>query len=457
MRTVLGSPREDPWDQDERAEGSSLHQCPSCNPLVSGAFIGGLAYDPWTLAHGRDSSPMTTTYLLVLGASVGFVLYTYLGYPALLKLVSMFKSGWSPPPPPNEWPRVSITVPAFNEEATIRGTIESLLHLDYPPERRQILIVSDASTDRTDDVVQEYAERGVELFRVSVRSGKTAAENGARGRLNGDIIVNTDASVRVHPGAIKALISCFEDPRVGVASGRDVSTAAEDESVNLGEKGYVGYEMWVRALETRVQSIVQASGCLYAVRSEVHDREFPEHLTRDYGAVALARKAGLRSVSVDSALCYVPRQRSLRKEYRRKVRTMTRGLKTVWHLRGLLNPLRYGLYSWMVFSHKLCRWLVPVALVMGAAAVFGLATVDSRVLPLVVAAALVSLLATGGWLWPEGRSTPRILSVPAYLVVANLAALHAWLNLLRRTGSAAWSPTRREPIGGSKEARGSLG
>ena len=173
---------------------------------------------------------MTTAYVLILGACGAFVLYTYFGYPALLPLMAVFRPEWAPPDPPADWPRISITVPAFNEEQTIRGTIESLLALDYPADRRQILVVSDASTDRTDDIVREYSDQGVELFRVAERAGKTAAENAARGQLTGEIIVNTDASVRIHPDAIKALVSCFRDSNVGVASGRDVSTAAAHES-----------------------------------------------------------------------------------------------------------------------------------------------------------------------------------------------------------------------------------
>jgi hypothetical protein len=249
------------------------------------------------------------------------------------------------------------------------------------------------------------------------------------------------------------LIACFSDPTVGVASGRDVSTVGGDEAANVGEKGYVGYEMWVRRLETRVLGIVQASGCLYATRREIHDRDFPEHLTRDYGAVALSREAGLKSVSVDAAICFVPRQASLRREYRRKVRTMTRGLKTVWYRRTLLNPLRYGVYSMMVFSHKICRWLVPVALVVGTLALVGLAFQDVRAAPLAVAAILVLLCAAAGWMWPETRTAPRVFSVPAYGVAANLAALHGWLNLLTGQASAAWSPTRREPVAPSGQAQ----
>src|SRR5690606_18334018 len=181
--------------------------------------------------------------------------YAYAGYPALLWLLQRTRRE-RPVAEPEEWPRISITVPAYNEEAQIRGTIESLLRLDYPADRRQILIVSDASTDRTDDIVREYADRGVELLRMPERRGKGAAENAAAQRLTGEIIVNTDASIRIAPDALKPLIARFTDPRVGLASGRDVSVAHVEEDANRGESGYVGYEMWVRKLETRIDGIV---------------------------------------------------------------------------------------------------------------------------------------------------------------------------------------------------------
>ena len=111
----------------------------------------------------------------------------------------------------------------------------------------------------------------------------------------------------------------------------------------------------------------------------------------------------------------------------------------------------------MVFSHKLCRWLVPVALVLGTGTVVGLATVDERALPLAAVAGMVGVLAAAGWLWPGDIGAPKMFSVPAYLVIANLAALNGWLNLFRGKGSAAWSPTRRESAGTSDEGRESGG
>jgi cellulose synthase/poly-beta-1,6-N-acetylglucosamine synthase-like glycosyltransferase len=382
---------------------------------------------------------------VALAVALGFSFYPYFGYPAFLKLLSL---GRRVPPEPRaaaDWPFVSITIPAYNEAATIADTIERVLSLDYPAERRQVVVVSDASTDATDDIVARYAARGVELLRLPRRAGKTAAENAARSVLKGDIIVNTDASVRIHPQAIKALVAALGDPTVGVASGRDVSIARLDDAATRGEGTYVGYEMWVRDLETRVSGIVGASGCLYAIRAALHRHFVPDDLSRDFAAALMARRHGLRAVSVPGAICFVPRGGTLQQEYRRKVRTMARGLRTLWHMRALLNPARYGAFAWMLLSHKLCRWLVPWALVGGLGAVTLLAAGEGLrwAWVLVATAAGVVGLALMGWYWPARRPVPRLLALPAYLVSGNLAALHAWVVALRGARTAVWEPTRR--------------
>ncbi len=380
-------------------------------------------------------------------AALGLGVYSYVGYPVLLKLLGLGRARRRVAPPPfGEWPPISITIPVHNEAAVIAGTLERILELEYPVERRQILVVSDASNDGTDEIVSRFAPRGVELLRLPERRGKTAAENAARGRLRGDIIINTDASVRIHPRALKPLVASFADATVGVASGRDVSVARVDAAANAGESAYIGYEMWVRDLETRVSGIVGASGCLYAIRAALHRDAVPEDLSRDFGAALLARRRGYRAVSVPEALCFVPRSASLRQEYRRKVRTMARGLRTLWGLRALLNPLRYGVFAWMLWSHKVCRWLVPgaVLVALGALGSLALGTPWARV---VLGAASGGVALAGvGWWWParrEGRPVPRCFALPAYAVSANIAALHAWLLALSGVGTAVWEPTRR--------------
>ena len=387
---------------------------------------------------------MTVLAGIALAFALAVCLYTYVGYPAVLRLLARGRDRRAPRsflPTPS--PQISIALPVYNEAETIARTLEQILAIDYPAARRQILVVSDASTDGTDAIVMRFAARGVELLRLPERVGKTAAENAARTRLTGDIIVNTDASVRIDVAAVKHLVAAFDDPSVGVASGRDISVSNLDDRSNPGEQAYVGYDMWVRDLETRLSGIVGASGCLYAIRRDLHLQTMPDGLSRDFGSALVAREAGYRAVSVPAAVCYVPRSTSLRREYRRKVRTMARGLRTLWFKRALLNPARAGLFAWMLWSHKLCRWLTPWLGVIGLAALAVLAP-SHWWAALCIAGAAAAGVATGlGFLWPEQRPLPRLLALVSFATSANIAALHAWLRALSGQGTAVWEPTRR--------------
>lgn len=392
----------------------------------------------------RNDMMSVALWLVIIGAGIGA--YSYFGYPLLLLLLRAGRPRRKDRAAPPEWPVISITVPAYNEAATIGPTLDRLLDLDYPADRRQILVVSDASTDGTDDVVAGYAARGIELLRMPTRGGKTAAENAACTLLRGDIVVNTDASVRIERHALKPLVACFNDPKVGVASGRDISVARMDDTANVGESGYVGYEMWIRGLETDVSGIVGASGCFYAIRARLHQSLVPAALSRDFAAALIARDQGFRAVSVHDAVCYVPRTAQLHSEYRRKVRTMARGMETLYYRRGALNPLRDPIFAWMLFSHKLCRWATPWAFALVAVGLAILA-LDYPLARWAFAAGLLVLVLAGiGWTWPPDRPLPRLVSVPAYAVAGSVAAMHASLKALRGELNPIWEPTRRKAV-----------
>jgi cellulose synthase/poly-beta-1,6-N-acetylglucosamine synthase-like glycosyltransferase len=380
-------------------------------------------------------------------ASVAFILYTYLGYPLALQLIALiFGARRQVVEVPEEWPDISITVPMYNEERQAAALVESLLALDYPADKRQIVIVSDGSTDATDEIVGRYADRGVELVRQNERAGKTAAENAASARLRAGIVVNTDASIRIHPDALKRLIAPFADPSVGLTTGRDVSVGRAEREANLGESGYVGYEMWIRDLETRISGIVGASGSLYATRSHLHRIPVPDSLSRDFTAALKCREHGLRAVSVPDAVCIVPRTPSLRQEYRRKVRTMTRGMETLWSKRGLLNPFRHPIFAWKLFSHKVCRWAAPWAALLGFIGLGLLSSAHLWALVLALAAAFCVGLGAAGWWLGDGRPLPRLVQVPAFALMGNVAAMHAALRALARDRDPIWEPTRRDPV-----------
>ena len=374
---------------------------------------------------------MTDVGTILVAAGAGLFVYTYALYPVLLKLIVAGRSTRAPFADPDEWPTVSVLLPAHNEEHRIAETLESLLSLDYPRDRIQILVVSDACTDRTDDIVRAYRDRGVELLRLPERRGKGAAETAATPHLTGEIVVNTDASIRIVPDALKLLIRRFSNSEVGLASGRAITVASGVEGANKGEVGYAGYEIAICDLETRLGSIVGASGHLYAIRHHLHRLPLPASLSRYFAAALHCRERGYQAVSVPEAICFVPRAASIRGQYRRDVRTITSGMRTLLHKRNLLNPFRYGLFAWMLFSHKVSRWLAPWA---GLTAVAGLALMApsmplARLVLLVTAAGAIT--GSVGWFVSDWRSLPSFFELSTLGLVRNVAPAHALLRVMR--------------------------
>jgi hypothetical protein len=169
----------------------------------------------------------------------------------------------------------------------------------------------------------------------------------------------------------------------------------------------------------------------------------PEQLSRDFAAALVARRHGRRAVSLPDAVCYVPRGGSLRQEYHRKVRTMARGLATLWAFRDLLDPRRDGAFAWRLASHKLCRWLTPWAAAAGVVALAAAARAQPLARVACAGMALVGVLGVVGWSWPGRGSMPRVFAVPAFALGAVTAGLHAWWEALRGGARATWDPTRR--------------
>lgn len=385
---------------------------------------------------------MTQLGLVLLGLPAGAFLWGFLVYPAVMWAMARLYRLELPHLDPEEWPEITISIPVYNEERAIGDTLENLLALDYPTDRRHLLVISDASSDRTDEIVRGFAERGVRLVRLAERGGKTAAENAAGPHLRGSIVVNTDATIRILPGALKPLIRVFQDPRIGLASGRDVSVGELSEEGNQGESGYVGYEMWIRSLETRAGSIVGASGCFYAIRRELFDFLFPSALSRDFASALITAEHGFRAVSVDAAVCLVPRTRSLRSEYRRKVRTMTRGLETLWYKRRVFAA-NGPLFGFALLSHKLIRWLVFLFAPLGLIGLVLLTPHFGWASWALVAVGVGLAFGSTAFLYPPGRRVPQPLAALGFLLAAYVAGLVAWTKALRGELNPVWEPTRR--------------
>jgi cellulose synthase/poly-beta-1,6-N-acetylglucosamine synthase-like glycosyltransferase len=382
--------------------------------------------------------------VVIAAAPIVTALYAYVAYPAIIWIVARRRSERITDGKTGEWPAVTITLPVYNEVSTIRATLERLLAVDYPKDRLQLLVLSDASHDGTDDIVSEFAPRGVELLRAPNRRGKTAAENAAVAVARGDIIVNIDATVVVPSGSLKRLIRAFDVPTVGVASGCDVSVGAGETDAGA-ESRYTGYEMKVRGLETRVGSIVGASGCFYGIRRKIRGSALPAGLSWDFASTLVARQQGYQSVSVPDALCLVPRTTEVRSELRRKTRTMARGLSTLFYFRDLMNPFRYGAFALMLISHKLFRW-VPYLLLPPAILALGLLATRNNVAAILLAIVAVGLIVGATAIRYGSPVTLKPLALAGFVVAALAAGFLAWVDALRGTRLVTWEPTPRPTV-----------
>jgi cellulose synthase/poly-beta-1,6-N-acetylglucosamine synthase-like glycosyltransferase len=367
-------------------------------------------------------------------------------YPAIVWAWAQLRPAYVPPAEPTspaEWPEISILIVAYNEARRLKKTLDHALATDYPADRINVLVVSDCSDDGTDELVLGYGDPRVRLFRMPQRSGKPAGENAAGPHLRGDIVVSIDASILIPRDSLKPLVRALLDPSVGLASGRDISIGDEAREGNKAESNYVGMEMTLRSWETRVHSIVGASGCFYANRKHLQMVQLPSHLARDFAAASVARAHGYRAVSVDEATCLVPRTPTLKAELRRKSRTMGRGLATLFYLKAMMNPFKYGSYAFMMTSHKLVRWLLFPSFLGW---IFG---------PLLLLkAAPTTLLLTAGMIvglvlarlvivWPDSKRLPKLISFPGYIFISIVAGWRAWLHLLRNEKASVWEPTQR--------------
>jgi cellulose synthase/poly-beta-1,6-N-acetylglucosamine synthase-like glycosyltransferase len=369
---------------------------------------------------------------VVFWASLALVLYAYLGYPAVLMALVRVRDRRVARAPVQ--PSVSFIITAYNEERRIAEKLENTLAQDYPTARLEILVASDCSTDRTDEIVAAYEGR-VRLVRARERRGKEAAQQLAVQAAGGEILVFSDVATALAPDGISSIVQSFADPTVGCVSSVDRFVDA-DGSVS-GEGAYVRYEMFLRALETRVNSLVGLSGSFFAARREVCGHWASDRQS-DFNTLLNAVALGQRGVLDTASAGYYRNIVDDRREFQRKVRTVVRGIAVLAASAHMLNPRRFGLFAWQLASHKLCRWLVPFAM-LGALASNVLLAPRST-LYLVTLLAQVAFYAAA----VAGRASGiTVLKLPAYLVVANLAVLTAWVRYVRGERITTWNPSER--------------
>lgn len=373
----------------------------------------------------------------IFWGSLAFMFYAYAGYLLVLVVISVFKS--RPVLTGAIQPMVTFIITAYNEEARIKEKIENSLQQQYPRQRLEIVVASDCSSDRTDEIVRSYASSGVRLIRAPERKGKEAAQKLAVSQTSGEVLVFSDVATTLPAEGIANIVKPFNDPTVGCVSSVDRFVDAQG---NLsGEGAYVKYEMLLRQLETKVNTLVGLSGSFFAARRAVCS-PWADDLQSDFNTLLNSMKAGLRGVSDPDSVGYYKNLSDEKKEYQRKVRTVLRGIAVLMRSLPMLNPFRYGIFAWQLFSHKLCRWLVPFAMI-GAGISNILLVTHSTVYGVLLLGQILfyaTAIAYAGFSWMPKNNLFRL---PSFFVLVNLSILDAWMRYWRGDRVFRWEPSKR--------------
>ena len=266
--------------------------------------------------------------------------YIYLGYPITIFFVAQLLN--KTPFKNKVYPSVGIVIAAYNEEKVIRNTIENKLSLNYPREKFSIYVISDASNDSTDTIVDEYRSKGVTLFRQDIRMGKTAALNHAISQINCDIIVFSDANSHFHKDALLHLVKNFSDPEVGYVTGKMVYINPDGSLIGSGCTSYMHYENFLRLYETKCGSVVGVDGGIDAVRKTLY-HEMPSDAQPDLLLPLKVIEMGYRVIFEPKAILNEKTLSLPEDEYKMRVRVSLRAFHVLYMMNHLLNPLKYGI------------------------------------------------------------------------------------------------------------------
>jgi biofilm PGA synthesis N-glycosyltransferase PgaC len=369
--------------------------------------------------------------IAAFAALSAFILYTVAGYPLLLGWLARCRAR---PVQKRFEPRtVSFVIAVYNGANFLAAKLRSILDLDYPRELMEVVVVSDASTDATDDIARSFSSEGVKLIRVP-RGGKPAALNVAVPRTSGEILVLTDVRQTLERESLQRLIACFGDPEVGVVSGDMAVRPGNIEETNVGL--YWRYERWIRKQLSRVDSMMGATGPFYAIRRELF-RPMPKDLLLDDMFVPLnAFFGGYRLIVEEDARAF-DYPTGVETEFWRKVRTLAGNYQLLRYLPELLSFRNRMLFHYV--SYKVARLLLPWAVLLVLLVSFGLprpwreAALAAQAL--FYGLALTDLMAGPGTLWKR-------LSSPARTVVSMLAATACAVAVFFVPAQKLWKPTQ---------------
>lgn len=372
------------------------------------------------------------------------IAYAYFGYPLVLYALNPPKDAKMLPADLETPQSVSVIITVKNEEAVIEdklnNTLEAVTYFkNNTSGKAKIIVASDASTDDTDKIVKRYRNKGVSLVTLKDSGGKEKAQKAALSKADSEIIVFTDAKVKMDENALVEFCQYFRHSNIGAVSSID---RIETEDGQTGGEGiYLRYEMGLRVLESKFNSLVGLTGALFAVRKDIALR-MRDNIPSDFSLLLETVRAGKKGVHADNIPCRYKSVKTEKEEFTRKVRTVLRGMTALFSTLDVLNPFHYGAFAWQIFSHKLCRWLVPWFLITGTVGVFYLSNDSMFYLACSILLCAFYVLAFLGYKDAE-LCEKIVVKVPTFFTIANLAIAASWIKYLKGERKAQWTPSRR--------------
>ena len=373
--------------------------------------------------------------------SVLMIFYAYLGYPILLWIISGFKNSQRKTELKRFEPKVSLLISVYNEESVIEDKILNSLTLDYPKNLFEIVVISDGSNDRTRAIAAGYAPKGVFLRHYEGRSGKTACLNKAVPLAKGDIIVFSDANSKYDKAAIKRLVNNFIDETIGFVTGTTKYISNDGERILDSIGVYSRIEQFTKRLESNIGSCVGADGAIFAIRKHLY-RSLKDFDINDFVVPLNVIKQRFRGVFEEEAFCIEKTAKSTKGEFNRQVRITNRTIRAIVNNRKLFNPFEFGIFSFQLLSHKVCKLMVPFFMLLFFFTNLLLIR-DSFlyifILGIQVFVYLASMLKD---LWQRSKGINRLISMFHTFTIINMAILWGWVKYLKGETYVTWTTTR---------------
>lgn len=385
---------------------------------------------------------MALFWQAVVWLCIGMLGYTYLGYPLLMYLLAKLRRLRQRPAPAaapdtnhQDWPFVSFLIPAHNEQSVIRQKVENTLNLDYPKDRLRITVVSDGSTDQTNDMLASYGENEIQYIPLPKRQGKTTVLNQTIPTLPGEIIALSDASGLLQSDALKKLVRHFGNPQVGCVSGVYMFETEDDSLRSMSERLYWQYETFLKKYESQVHSVIGAHGALYAFRRALFLPLDQKAINDDFIVPMQIIRQGYRVLYEPDAVVIERESTNLNGEFQRRIRINVGNFQMIYVLRSLLNPRR-GRVALQFISHKVLRTVSPAFILMlPVACLLAEAPLYRFMLELQAAFYLIGVL---GYLQEFFGLRISYLYMPFYFLMGNVAAVFGFVRFILRKQSILW-------------------